>query len=55
MGRKEVEKTDEITKEFLVGIINFIEKSLDDVKTHGDAKLLTILADTLKECIEFYE
>ena len=53
--KKEVEPTDDVTKEFLVNIINFIEKSIDDVKTRGDAMLLNILSNSLNEYIGFYD
>ena len=53
--KKEVEPTDDVTKEFLENIINFIEKSIDDVKTRGDAMLLNILSNSLNEHIEFYD
>jgi hypothetical protein len=52
--KKQVEDTDDITKEFLQEILDFIEKSLDKVKTRGDAKMINLLAQTLYEEIEFY-
>lgn len=55
MGKIEVLKTDEITKEFLVSIINFIEKSINDAKTDGDIMLLRILTDVIIENIKFHK
>jgi hypothetical protein len=52
--KKQVEDTDDITKEFLQEILDFIEESLDKVKTRGDAKMINLLAQTLYEEIEFY-
>lgn len=52
--KKAVEDTDDITREFLSEILDFIQKSTDKVKTRGDAKILNLLAYTLYEEIEFY-
>lgn len=52
--KKEVELTDDVTKEFLAEIFEFILKSRDKVKTSGDCKVLEAMAAALYETIAFY-
>jgi hypothetical protein len=52
--KKQVELTDDVTKEFLSEIFEFILKSRDKVKTSGDCEVLEAMAAALYETIAFY-